>query len=50
MMKPVSPEPSRGRAARLVARVVEEAAIFAGMLVIMWALFAYVLPRFGIYT
>jgi hypothetical protein len=49
-LTPETPETSRGRAARLVVRLLREAVVFVAMLAIVWALFAWVLPRFGINT
>ncbi|MHB0969984.1 MAG: hypothetical protein ACYC7A_17730 [Thermoanaerobaculia bacterium] len=45
-----APERSSARAARLVARAIKELAFFAGTLLVVWALYAYVLPFFGVNT
>lgn len=47
---PETPVNTRGRVARMVGRIVREAAVFVAMLAIIWSLFAWVLPRFGINT
>ncbi|MHB0972596.1 MAG: hypothetical protein ACYC7A_22365 [Thermoanaerobaculia bacterium] len=49
-LTPDTPEGSRARVARMVARILRESALFVAMLAIMWSLFAFVLPRFGINT